>query len=763
MAKTTGRFVCSIALLVLLAGCAGEDPQIVEGPYVTPDGPTAVLVSWRTALPGDSWVEYGPTPRYGERLGVETETTDHAVRLEGLKQGRRYYYRVTSKGSRFDGSFTAGIRFSKGPYSQAVQSSGAVVMWETEPSVDGGLIFQVADESADTAVSSGQNGIRKATLDGLEAGTVYRCRALVDGLTSPELRFRTPSPSDTTVTFIVYGDSRNADASAHRALVDQMAARPVDLVLHSGDFVYDGNIEAQWEPMFFAPVRKLGLKAPIYPAPGNHEEDAAAYYRHFSVPDNGSATRPQAWYAIDYGPAHFVVLDTNPESGRFAAGTEQLRWLESDLGATSARWKIVMFHHPLYSKARHSSNIELRKALMPVFERHKVDLIFTGHDHGYQRSWPVEDERRSDDGVVHVVSAGGGAELYPAGRESWTAVSQSVHHYCEIEIRGSRLDMNVVDIQGHSVDALTIQKDRTVYTDWIRAARGEKAGHKAEAIGLLGRTGRLDALGAVLASAADPGEQVRRAVAEALARIGSPEGRAALKTLSGSEDTETRRWAVRGVIDIGGDGAAEICIGRLGDTDPEVRLLAATGLARQPSRDAAGPLARASRDTHSEVRVAALGALTVTPAAEADAALLGGLGDRVDAVRRCAFEGIRQRELVAEAAPILIELLPGEAVGMRRDIVRALGEAGGSDALPVLRARVLDEDVPTSQIAIRALAGLRDAGAVENLIGALDSENKGVRTYVTRALVVITGERPGEGRADDWRRWWRDRRAVPQQ
>ena len=56
-------------------------------------------------------------------------------------------------------------------------------------------------------------------------------------------------------------------------------------------------------------------------------------------------------------------------------------------------------------------------------------------------------------------------------------------------------------------------------------------------------------------------------------------------------------------------------------------------------------------------------------------------------------------------------------------------------------------------------AALKDKGAVENLVMALDSESRGVRTYAMRALVVITGERPG-GAEEDWRRWWRERAAA---
>ncbi len=758
MTILSSRVIRGCLMVALVVGCGAEDPQIIEGPFVTPDGPSSVTVVWRTRLESDSRVDYGPTPSYGQRSGSETPTTEHAVRLDGLRTGRKYFVRAASGGGRAEGSFTTGVRYAKGPYSQAVGQNGAVVMWETEPSADGQLILLRDGFPADTLATTGENGVRKAGLDGLEPGTLYRCRAIVEGLASPELRFRTPSPADTSVAFIVYGDSRSKDATAHRALVTRMAELNVEFVLHSGDFVYDGNVEAEWEPMFFGPVGPLALRAPIYPALGNHEEDAQPYYRHFVVPENDSRTRPEAWYSFDHGPLHVVVLDSNPESGRLAKGTEQRTWLERDLEAATARWKIAVFHHPLFSKARHNSQLDLRERLMSLFETHGVDLVFAGHDHGYQRTWPMRDGARADGGVFQVVSAGGGADLYPAGRKWWTAVSQSVHHYCLVRVEGSRLDLDVTDIEGQSIDALTIQQDDVVYGGWIRSAREGEPAARARAIRLLGRTGRLDAVEAVLASAGEADAGAQLAAAEALARIGSPQGKAALGRLAHSADAEARRWAVRGIIDLGGRGAPDICVELLGDRDPGVRRLCAVGLGRQPTARAAAALAAASQDADKPVRLAALEALAVTPGGEAGQALMASLGDTDVEVRRLAFEGVRGKELVAEATPVLIELLPGEGLVMRREIVRALGKAGSSAALPVVRTRVLDEDAATSQIAIRALAERRDAGSVPNLIAALDSDSRGVRTYAMRALVVITKERAG-GTVADWKRWWGKRKA----
>ena len=96
----------------------------------------------------------------------------------------------------------------------------------------------------------------------------------------------------------------------------------------------------------FEPAHSLLLAGPIYPSPGNHEHDAPEYYKYFSVPDNGSSVRPEAWYDYVYGNVYFFVLDSNPVSGRFPAGSEQLIWLERVLRGATAQWKIAMFPPP---------------------------------------------------------------------------------------------------------------------------------------------------------------------------------------------------------------------------------------------------------------------------------------------------------------------------------------------------------------------------------------------------------------------------------
>ena len=101
---------------------------------------------------------------------------------------------------------------------------------------------------------------------------------------------------------------------------------------------------------------------------------------------------------------------------------EQEAWLERDLSAAARRpWKVVFLHGPLYGSSRHGGDEVIRRDLEPVLIRHGVDPVFSGHDHCYERTVPIE-------GVTYVVGGGGGKRLYPAGENAWTARSASVHH-----------------------------------------------------------------------------------------------------------------------------------------------------------------------------------------------------------------------------------------------------------------------------------------------------------------------------------------------
>ena len=455
MRESSLKHLVRAAFCVLVYGSCAEDVRIVRGPYVEMIGPDEASVSWVTEKPGDSRVAFGISPSYGSEVTDETSVTEHRVTLGALRVGRTYYYRAASAGSESEGTFVAGVWFGRGPYAQNVSETAGTILWSVSPPSE--AVVHLVTEGGNLAEERGDGRVR---FEGLVPGTSYRYRVVADGVSAPQGAFRTSASSDSTFSFALYGDSRQNPAG-HGRVVEQMLKHHFDFVIHSGDFVGDGRVEAQWIPQFFEPTRALRLRAPIYPAIGNHEQDSRFYYDYFEVPPNGSSERPEAWYAFDYGQAHFAVLDTNPESGSLDAGSEQRTWLEADLAESQARWKFVVVHHPAYSSGYHKSNLTIRKNLVPLCERFGVDMVLTGHEHCYERTWPLLQDHRVDRGLVQVVSGGGGAPLYSVGRSDWTAVSESVAHFCMVSINGGQLDLDVYDIEGNAIDAFTLYKDET--------------------------------------------------------------------------------------------------------------------------------------------------------------------------------------------------------------------------------------------------------------------------------------------------------------
>src|SRR6185436_2948242 len=138
---------------------------------------------------------------------------------------------------------------------------------------------------------------------------------------------------------------------------------------------------------------------------------------------------------FDYGPVHFVSLDTETAFLDPARRQAQIAWLQADLAATTREWKVFFFHRPPYSTgAEHGSDLTIRNTFGPIFEQYGVQLVLNGHDHDYERTVPI---RTSADpslqAVTYIVTGGGGAPPYSVGTSSWTAFSRSATHYVRAE------------------------------------------------------------------------------------------------------------------------------------------------------------------------------------------------------------------------------------------------------------------------------------------------------------------------------------------
>jgi len=206
---------------------------------------------------------------------------------------------------------------------------------------------------------------------------------------------------------------------------------------------------------------------PLYPSIGNHDDEigfAQAYRDVFVLPEEGATTKypdnAERFYSFDYGPVHFVALDTEHAFIDTARRQAQLAWLDADLAATTQPWKVVYFHRPPYSSgSEHGSSLDVRQAFAPLFERHGVNLVLNAHDHDYERSKPWREFVTTGSPVTYVVTGGGGAALYPVGTSAWTAASASINHYTRVTAgTGCVMTVEAVRTDGVVVDQASIDR-----------------------------------------------------------------------------------------------------------------------------------------------------------------------------------------------------------------------------------------------------------------------------------------------------------------
>ena len=375
------------------------------------------------------------------------------------------------------------ITLVRQPYLQQMSSSRVIVVWATreagvpEVRLSGGGSGTVGGTSR--RVPAAQNGLgfdyyhHEVVIQGLSSATSYSYDALLGDVPVASASFRTaPATGTGNISFIAFGDS-GTGSTQQRQLATLMVNSTFDLALHSGDIAYgnsDGTGDASYRTLndwFFAIYAGWLPSRPFFPAEGNHDSrpsngNGIAYLDSFTLPRNGATPaypdHAERYYSFDYGPVHFVVLDTEFAFQDLARRAEQLSWLEADLAATKQPWKVAVYHRSPYSAGgEHGSDLAVRSAFAPLFEQYGVRLSLSGHEHDYERTRPLRDSA-SGTAVTYVVTGGGGGPLYPAGTAEWTAYSASRHHYVRVDVAGCTMTLRAIGLNGAAFDNSTINR-----------------------------------------------------------------------------------------------------------------------------------------------------------------------------------------------------------------------------------------------------------------------------------------------------------------
>jgi len=308
--------------------------------------------------------------------------------------------------------------------------------------------------------------VHQATINGLTADTVYQYRIYtnaVDLTPGSLVAFRTAKPSTTTsFRFAIFGDSGDGSQDQKDVATRLLQVQP-DLVLHAGDLIYPEASYGLFESNFFQIYKNLQKSVWIAPSMGNKDvmyNNGKSFTDVFVNPPNATkANEKELYYSFDYGNAHFTVL--NNYFSMATVGSAQYNWLVNDLSTSNQFWKFVVFHEPPYTtntNQQPNDNSAIVKNLVPLFEKYKVDIVFSGHYHYYERMYPMVGGKVStiaSGGVVYVVTGGGGAGLGSVGTGTLnprTAAKFQKFHLTMIDINGCSLWLSAVQRVSSSTD-----------------------------------------------------------------------------------------------------------------------------------------------------------------------------------------------------------------------------------------------------------------------------------------------------------------------
>jgi predicted phosphodiesterase len=258
--------------------------------------------------------------------------------------------------------------------------------------------------------------------------------------------------------FAVIGDWGSGDRGEYemaKKMFEVHQSTPFEFVLTVGDNIYPNGSAEYFNKKFEIPFESfIKANVPFFATLGNHDVEqgrqAQVSYPLFNM-------KGENYYLLNKGNglADIFMIDST------AFDTKQQSWLETSLKSSTAKWKIACFHHPLYSSGKkHGSQEDLKKILEPIFMQYGVRVVFSGHDHFYERM-------TVQNGIQYFVTGAGGALRRGGLNMSSTIRAASFdkdNHFMVIELTESEIVFKAISRIGDTVDKGTIQKTQATAT-----------------------------------------------------------------------------------------------------------------------------------------------------------------------------------------------------------------------------------------------------------------------------------------------------------
>ena len=246
-------------------------------------------------------------------------------------------------------------------------------------------------------------------------------------------------------------------------------------IVSVGDNFYENGVKSvddpHWQKSFEQVYRDPKLQVPWYCILGNHDYhapgdcDAQIAYHRINRRWNMPARYYQQTHRVnERTTADFFYLDTTPMIGGYYSWftgektranvltqdvPRQLAWFKSALAASSAPWKIVIGHHPIYSGGGHGDSEELIENILPLLHEHKVQAYFNGHDHDLQHLVA---------GEVNLFDSGAGSQHTPTTMTKHSKFAKSCSGFTTVSLQADKMDVRMIDNHGRQVYATSVAR-----------------------------------------------------------------------------------------------------------------------------------------------------------------------------------------------------------------------------------------------------------------------------------------------------------------
>ena len=305
---------------------------------------------------------------------------------------------------------------------------------------------------------------------GLVPGMIYAYRVGDDPAWSEWNQFKTAQGKPEPFTFLYFGDVQEQVFSMCSQVFRVAFQKEPDarFWLFAGDMVDNGPDDRLWAE-FFSALGWIPRTTPLVLVVGNHEYPdprktprdqhhiTPLWRPQFTLPENGPEGLEETVFSFDYQGVRVVVLNGNEKI------PEQALWLEGVLSKNQQPWTIVTVHQPVYSISQRKTHTDFQDHLVPVFDRHFVDLVLQGHDHGYARTFSLKNHQpvfEKEKGVVYIIS-NSGPKFYPPGDRYGHLMAKTLSRtisFQSVRVENNTLQYRAYNLAKEVVDAFEIRK-----------------------------------------------------------------------------------------------------------------------------------------------------------------------------------------------------------------------------------------------------------------------------------------------------------------